>query len=420
MNELPQLSESTRRALSIKWDDRLADAHLTGEHLEWHAKAPKYGNVKVMIDGRESGQSFSLPVPKAVDRVGIDPSVTVAKGRFLDLDREYWPLWQATGTGWETYKAWLDVLRKSISAEVAAIWKGRTYSNDRWYERVCGPAVDSAIAALVEQRLKEARAVEVHRLNVAADLRQPGSHVQADAGSPVAGGYTAGPESRTADTKTLTTDAGDFEMKVDLNLMRRIVLTVEDTPGQPSIDGYSPEQVGYHVDLLIQAGLARGNDVRNVGHSNAYALISGLTLAGHEFAESVRDDTRWSNAIAEAQSRGPVTLPIIQQLLSRPQHPRADTTSNHGNPQKNVMHIITNKTLVFFIPGTNGAPDRRLLIGPGGPHLVPERIRETPTFKPASEDGSLREVAIPDSNPAAAPQSAFRPAVDPAALSPGP
>src|ERR1700722_657665 len=35
MPDIPELSESTKRKLSIKWDNLLAEAGLTGEHLHW-------------------------------------------------------------------------------------------------------------------------------------------------------------------------------------------------------------------------------------------------------------------------------------------------------------------------------------------------------------------------------------------------
>ena len=113
-------------------------------------------------------------------------------------------------------------------------------------------------------------------------------------------------------------------MKPDWNLMRQIALAVDDTPigtvqRQPSVECYSADEVGYHVHLLLEAGLARGNDVRNMGHTHPHALISGLTLAGHEFAELARDETRWVGAMAEARSTGPITLNTLKRLLSTPQ-----------------------------------------------------------------------------------------------------
>ena len=56
------------------------------------------------------------------------------------------------------------------------------------------------------------------------------------------------------------------------------------------------------------------------------------------------------------------------------------------------MRIASNRALLFFLPGRNGGAEQRLQIGPGGPHSVPEWIRETETFRHAKHDGSLREI----------------------------
>jgi len=113
-------------------------------------------------------------------------------------------------------------------------------------------------------------------------------------------------------------------MKPDWDLMRKIALVVEDTPigtvkRQPSVDGYTVDEVGYQIYLMVEAGLARGLSVRNAGQTHPCALLSDLTLAGHEFAELVRDQTRWDGAMAEARSTGPITLNALRRLLTSPQ-----------------------------------------------------------------------------------------------------
>ena len=118
--------------------------------------------------------------------------------------------------------------------------------------------------------------------------------------------------------------------------MRRIVLTVEDAPNgiahnQPTFDGYSRDQIGYHVHLLVEAGLARGIDVTNMGNTDPQTLITGLTPRGHDFAGLVRDDTRWRNAMAMAESTGVVTLDYVKRLLANP----TDTSLEKGGAAKN-------------------------------------------------------------------------------------
>jgi Hypothetical protein (DUF2513) len=119
-----------------------------------------------------------------------------------------------------------------------------------------------------------------------------------------------------------TPDTG-LRMKLDLNLMRGIVLAVEDTAGlvahnQPSVDGYSRDQIGYHIHVLIERGLARGINVTNMGNADPQALITGLTAEGHEFAGLARDDDRWRNATAVAEGAGVVTFDYVKHLLADP------------------------------------------------------------------------------------------------------
>ena len=112
-------------------------------------------------------------------------------------------------------------------------------------------------------------------------------------------------------------------MKRDFDLFRKILLFVENAPSgfAPTIvlDGYSGAEIGYHAHLLIEAGLARGVDVTNLGSTAPESLITNLTWAGHEFAELVRDESRWEQAMSSlrAEGRG-VTLDELKRLLSSP------------------------------------------------------------------------------------------------------
>ena len=62
-------------------------------------------------------------------------------------------------------------------------------------------------------------------------------------------------------------------MKRDLELIRKLVLTVEDLPTGTVIDDieiedYTPEQIGYHSYLLIDSGLAEGIDMGAMGDTS--------------------------------------------------------------------------------------------------------------------------------------------------------
>lgn len=109
-------------------------------------------------------------------------------------------------------------------------------------------------------------------------------------------------------------------MKRDLELMRKMVIAIEDAPSgwAPDLkfDGYSDAQVGYHAYLLIDAGLARGQDASTMGSDAPQGFITSLTWAGHEFADAARDETRWKKAMGVVQEKGgTVTIGVLTQLL---------------------------------------------------------------------------------------------------------
>ena len=109
-------------------------------------------------------------------------------------------------------------------------------------------------------------------------------------------------------------------MKRDLDLIRKIVLAIEDAPSgfapDLSFEGFSPAQLRYHAYLLVDAGLARGTDVTTMGSQGPEVLITSLTWAGHEFAEAARDDTRWKKAMAiVGEKGGAITFEVLKQLL---------------------------------------------------------------------------------------------------------
>ncbi len=124
-------------------------------------------------------------------------------------------------------------------------------------------------------------------------------------------------------------------MKRDLNLIRKIILAVEDAPTgfapKLSIDGYNEGEVGYHAHLLIDAGLARGADVTTLASVGPEAILTSLTWAGHEFAALARDDYRWSKAMAELKDKaGVITLDGLKQLLAKPVEEPAGDASQRG------------------------------------------------------------------------------------------
>lgn len=81
-------------------------------------------------------------------------------------------------------------------------------------------------------------------------------------------------------------------------------------------DGYTDEQVLYHVWLLGDAGLMQVSDVTSLSSKSPQALPVKLTWAGHDFLDAARNDTVWSQALEKVKSvGGSVTFALFKQIL---------------------------------------------------------------------------------------------------------
>ena len=91
--------------------------------------------------------------------------------------------------------------------------------------------------------------------------------------------------------------AGKFYMKMIQDLLNKILLEVEENDHkglitQISIDGYTQEQVDYHVKLLVESGFLEGSDGGAVlGNTFKRYYIKGLTIMGHQAIADLRKST---------------------------------------------------------------------------------------------------------------------------------
>lgn len=110
-------------------------------------------------------------------------------------------------------------------------------------------------------------------------------------------------------------------MKREMNLIREILLWAEKQDHgyinkNPDFEGHSAEEIGYHVHLIGQAGLAIVRDDSNVISKSPSAYLSSLTNEGYEFIGAARDETLWAKAQAKfLNGATSVTLCVIQKWL---------------------------------------------------------------------------------------------------------
>ena len=93
-------------------------------------------------------------------------------------------------------------------------------------------------------------------------------------------------------------------MKRDFNLIRRILIDVENMPPGEDYDSiehlseYDPMVVYEHIDLLLpdEANFVKGMIVRVDNGEVAGFRIERLTWQGHDFLDASKDDSIWKKA----------------------------------------------------------------------------------------------------------------------------
>jgi hypothetical protein len=91
-------------------------------------------------------------------------------------------------------------------------------------------------------------------------------------------------------------------MQRDMDLVRHLLRWMADQPEGSNvgwkieIEGYTDEQIGYHAYLMHQANLMLAVDCTSLEHQSPRWMPLSLTWAGHDFLESVSDETLWSKA----------------------------------------------------------------------------------------------------------------------------
>lgn len=108
-------------------------------------------------------------------------------------------------------------------------------------------------------------------------------------------------------------------MKRDMDLVRLILLAVESGPaladGTPTVVGYDAETIAYHLLIMGEAGLVLVRTPTPPG-SSLQVRVLRLTWAGHEFLESVRDDSQWRTVKTQTEKAGGLVFEMIKAVAS--------------------------------------------------------------------------------------------------------
>lgn len=109
-------------------------------------------------------------------------------------------------------------------------------------------------------------------------------------------------------------------MKRDMDLVRCILITLSNSDERvrsddPVFEGYSRQLVGYHFQILDEAGLI--DAVVCGGDDDPYrsAFAYRLTWEGNDFLDSVRDEAIWKRVrSAVVEAAGGASLDVVKSI----------------------------------------------------------------------------------------------------------
>lgn len=109
-------------------------------------------------------------------------------------------------------------------------------------------------------------------------------------------------------------------MKRDMDLIRAILLACEAhecgfAPRELQLEGYTDEQIGFHVHLMGEARLLQTGDVTCMGSTSPCAVAIAMTWEGYEFLEASRNENNWQKVKAAAHASGGFVLSAVKDVL---------------------------------------------------------------------------------------------------------
>jgi predicted ArsR family transcriptional regulator len=114
-------------------------------------------------------------------------------------------------------------------------------------------------------------------------------------------------------------------MKFDVDLVREILLRIEQTPanqeaGSVTVPGYDEHTVLEHLELLEEKGLIRATIGRTGGGPTRVfgVIVERLTPKGHEFLANAHNDDVWNLTKQTVKEKGgSASFEVFTALLSQ-------------------------------------------------------------------------------------------------------
>ncbi len=107
-------------------------------------------------------------------------------------------------------------------------------------------------------------------------------------------------------------------MKRDMDLVRKILLKIEENNDEAGtsdlvIDKYSHEMIAYHCKMLCEEGLVDYYDPSYADGGLDSFSVGNLTWEGHDFLDSIRDDSHWNKVKKIIAEKGlQMTIGVIK------------------------------------------------------------------------------------------------------------
>ena len=118
-----------------------------------------------------------------------------------------------------------------------------------------------------------------------------------------------------------------IRMRLDPDLIKKILSVLEETEVDApnayldslnKIEGYSEDQVIYHVRQLISGGYIDGEVIDSIGRQGSGLFIRRLSWEGHQFVENSRNDSLWKRSKEIVLSKvGGVSIDVLAETLKR-------------------------------------------------------------------------------------------------------
>jgi hypothetical protein len=111
-------------------------------------------------------------------------------------------------------------------------------------------------------------------------------------------------------------------MKRNWDTIREILVRLEEIPPEQDVRLSSfpqerAQEVSYHVELLMEAGLIHGQMSKTIGPGPHDFFAMRLTWQGHEFLDAIRSDTVWQRTKSSFLSKGlSMTFDLVKSVAS--------------------------------------------------------------------------------------------------------